>query len=114
MAFLSLSKELLGRKPIAEQTRLLQATCICSSLEISADTVLRPRELDNQHSLNMQTPTYLSTLKLHSEKLDKLVAQLEDEFPWQPVHPKEELPSIMYRAGQESVVQYIKQLLDED
>jgi len=62
----------------------------------------------------MQTPTYLSTLKLHSEKLDKLVAQLEDEFPWQPVHPKEELQSIMYRAGQASVVERIKQLAEDE
>ncbi len=62
----------------------------------------------------MQTPTYLSTLKLHSEKLDKLVAQLEDEFPWQPVHPKEELTSIMYRAGQASVVERIKQLAEDE
>ena len=62
----------------------------------------------------MQTPTYLNTLKLHSEKLDKLVAQLEEEFPWQPVHPKEELPSIMYRAGQASVVARIKQLAEDE
>ena len=62
----------------------------------------------------MQTPTYLSTLSLHSEKLDKLVAQLDEEFPWQPVHPKEPIESIMYRAGQASVVQRIKQLLDEE
>ena len=62
----------------------------------------------------MQTPTYLSTLSLHSEKLDKLVAQLNEEFPWQPVHPKEPIESIMYRAGQASVVQRIKQLLEEE
>ena len=62
----------------------------------------------------MQTPTYLSTLKLHSEKLDKLVAQLESEFPWQPVHPKEPIESIMYRAGQENVIRRLKTLLDEE
>ncbi len=55
-----------------------------------------------------------STLKLHNERLDILVAQLEDEFPWQPVHPKEPIESIMYRAGQDSVVQRIKTLLDEE
>ena len=62
----------------------------------------------------MQTPIYPNTLSLHSEKLDKLVAQLEDEFPWQPVHPKEPIESIMYRAGQESVVRRIKTLLSEE
>tara|TARA_R100001463_G_C3419481_1_gene210104 strand:+ start:101 stop:289 length:189 start_codon:yes stop_codon:yes gene_type:complete len=61
----------------------------------------------------MQTQTYPSTLNLHSEKLEKLVEDLESKFPNQPIHPKEELPSIMYKAGQSSVVQYIKQLLDE-
>ena len=62
----------------------------------------------------MQTPIYQNTLSLHSEKLDKLVDQLEDEFPWQPVHPKESIESIMYRSGQDSVVRRIKTLLDEE
>ena len=61
----------------------------------------------------MQTPTSLNTLSFHSEKLEKLVEDLEDRFPWQPVHPKEEITSIMYRAGQASVVEYVKQLLNE-
>ena len=62
----------------------------------------------------MQTQISLSTLKLHTEKLDKLVAQLEDEFPWQPVHPKEPIESIMYRAGQDNVIRRLKHLLDEE
>ena len=62
----------------------------------------------------MQTQISHNTLKLHNERLDLLVDQLEDEFPWQPVHPKEAIESIMYRAGQASVVQRIKQLLDEE
>ena len=66
-----------------------------------------------QHSLNMQTQTYPSTLNFHSEKLEKLVEDLEDRFPWQPVHPKEEITSIMYRAGQYSVVEYVKSILNE-
>ena len=62
----------------------------------------------------MQTQISLSTLKLHTDKLDKLVAQLESEFPWQPVHPKEPFESIMYRAGQENVIRRLKTLLDEE
>ena len=62
----------------------------------------------------MQTQISLSTLKLHTDKLDKLVAQLESEFPWQPVHPKEPIESIMYRSGQASVVRRIKNLLEEE
>mgnify|MGYP003114990731 FL=1 len=61
----------------------------------------------------MQTPIYPNTLKLYSDKLEGLVADLEEKFAWQPVHPKEELQSIMYRAGQDSVVQYVKQILEE-
>ena len=56
---------------------------------------------------------YPNTLKLHSERLESLVDDLETKFPSEPVHPKEELTSIMYKAGQASVVAYVKQVLDE-
>ena len=62
----------------------------------------------------MQTPIYQNTLSFHTEKLEKLVEDLESKFPDEPIHPKDQLPSIMYRAGQASVVQYVKQLLDEN
>ena len=61
----------------------------------------------------MQTPTSLNTLSFHSEKLEKLVEDLESKFAWHPVPPKEDLASIMYRSGQQEVVQYIKQILEE-
>jgi len=60
----------------------------------------------------MQTQTYHNTLNFHSEKLEKLVEDLENKFPWQPVHPKEEITSIMYRAGQYDVVEYVKSILN--
>ena len=63
-------------------------------------------------SLNMQTQIYPNTLKLHSEKLENLVEDLENKFPPQTIHPKEDINSIMYKAGQQSVVEYVKQLLD--
>ena len=56
----------------------------------------------------------LNTLKLHNERVDDLLKKVEDNFKWQPVHPKESIESIMYRAGQASVVEYIKQLNEED
>ena len=62
----------------------------------------------------MTTQIYPSTLNLHSERLEKLVEDLETKFPSEPIHPKEELPSIMYRAGQASVVAYVKQILEEN
>ena len=61
----------------------------------------------------MQTQIYPATLNIYSDKLAKLVEDLETKFPNEPIHPKEQLPSIMYRAGQASVVQYVKQLLEE-
>ena len=75
---------------------------------------LPPNQPVCQPFLNMQTPIYPNTLKVYSEKLDGLLADLEDKFSWQPIHPKEDLPSIMYRAGQQSVVQYVKQLLEDE
>ena len=73
-----------------------------------------PRQQECQHFLNMTTQIYPSTLNLHSEKLEKLVEDLESKFPNEPIHPKEQLPSIMYRAGQASVVAYVKQILEEN
>ena len=60
----------------------------------------------------MPTQTYPSTLNLHSETLEKLIEDLENKFPPQTIHPKEEINSIMYRAGQASVVEYVKQSLE--
>ena len=62
----------------------------------------------------MQTQTSLNTLNFYSDKLAKLVEDLETKFAWYPVHPKEDLASIMYRSGQWEVVQYIKSILNED
>ena len=56
----------------------------------------------------------LNTLKLHNERVDELLQQVEDHFKWQPVHPKEPIESIMYRAGQASVVEYIKRIIEDD
>ena len=61
----------------------------------------------------MTIETYPSTLNFHSEKLEKLVEDLESKFAWYPVHPKEDLASIMYRSGQQEVVQYIKSIVEE-
>ena len=62
----------------------------------------------------MQTQISLNTLKLHNERLDKLLTRLEENFGWKPIHPKEDINTIMYRAGQDNVVRRLKQLLDEE
>ncbi len=62
----------------------------------------------------MPTQISLNTLKLHNERVDELFKNVEGHFKWQPVHPKEPIESIMYRAGQASVVEYIRNQLEED
>jgi len=62
----------------------------------------------------MTTQIYPNTLNIYSEKLEKLVEDLELKFPNEPIHPKEQIESIMYRAGQASVVAYVKQILEEN
>ena len=56
----------------------------------------------------------LNTLKLHNQRLEELVNRLEDNFSWKPVPPKEPIESIMYRAGQSSVIEYIKSIMEDE
>lgn len=62
----------------------------------------------------MQTQISLNTLKLHNEKLDKLLVKLEETFGWEPIHPKEDVQTIMYRAGQASVIEYIHSIMEDE
>ena len=73
---------------------------------------LTPDQPVCQPSLNMQTQIYPSTLNIHSDKLEKLIEDLDNKFPPHTIHPKEDINSIMYKAGQASVVEYVKQLLE--
>ena len=56
----------------------------------------------------------LNTLKLHNDRLEELIKKLDDNFGWEPVHPKEAIESIMYRAGQASVIDYIKSIEEDE
>ena len=56
----------------------------------------------------------LNTLKLHNDRLDELLKKLEENFGWKPVHPTEKIESIMYRAGQASVIDYIKSIEEDE
>tara|TARA_B100000963_G_C22578743_1_gene649811 strand:- start:979 stop:1167 length:189 start_codon:yes stop_codon:yes gene_type:complete len=42
-----------------------------------------------------------------------IVQELDEKFPEVNPHPKEEYGSIMYKAGQRSVVEWIKKRVDE-
>ena len=83
-------------------------------MKVKPQAFLRHSELVCQLSLNMPTQISLNTLKLHNERVDELFKKVEDNFKWNPVHPKESIESIMYRAGQASVVEYIRNLLEEE
>ena len=62
----------------------------------------------------MQTQISLSTLKLHNQRLDQLIDRLEENFGWKPIHPKEDINTIMYRDGQSSVIEYIKSIMEDE
>ena len=53
-------------------------------------------------------------VELDSEKAKVLIDKLEENFGWKPIHPKEDIQSIMYRAGQASVVDYIKSIEEDE
>ena len=62
----------------------------------------------------MQTQISLNTLKLHNARLDKLLIRLDENFSLKPVPPTESIESIMYRAGQASVIEYINSIMEEE
>jgi hypothetical protein len=75
---------------------------------------LTHNEHECPHFSNIAMSISLSTLKLHNERVDELLKRVEDNFKWRPVHPKEPIESIMYRAGQASVIEYINRIMEEE
>ena len=62
----------------------------------------------------MQIQTSRSTLEpILGPNPESLLIEMEERFPPVNPHPKEELPSIMYKAGQRSVIEWYKSRLDE-
>jgi len=59
--------------------------------------------------------TYPNTLEpLLGPNLKSILMELEDKFPPANPHPKEELNVIMYKAGQRSIIEWLRDRLDED
>ena len=83
-------------------------------MRVKPQSFLRHSEPECQPFLNMQTPISLNTLRLHNDRLDQLIERLEENFGWKPIHPKEDINTIMYRAGQSSVIEYIKTIMEEE
>ena len=61
----------------------------------------------------MQTPISHSTLNF-GITADTMLAILEENFKHFDATPSDTMETIMYRSGQRSVVEYIKQLLMEE
>ena len=63
----------------------------------------------------MQTQTSHHTLEaLLGPDFKYILKELQENFPPTNPHHKEELSSIMYKAGQRSVVEWIEKRLEED
>jgi len=62
----------------------------------------------------MPTPTYLNTLEFQGLQLSTLINELEENFPPLNPTPNDSHASIMYLAGQRSVVEWITYRLTEN
>ena len=59
--------------------------------------------------------TYPNTLEpLLGPNLKSILLELEDKFPPINPHPKEELNTIMYKAGQRSIIDWLRERLEEE
>ena len=68
---------------------------------------LTPKQLECQPSLSIAMSTYPNTLEpLLGPNPESLLLEMEEKFPPVNPHPKEELASIMYKAGQRSVIEW--------
>lgn len=57
--------------------------------------------------------TYPNTIRFQYEKLELVLAKIQETFPVYKPTPTDSLSLIMYKAGQSSVVEYIEQLLED-
>ncbi len=64
-------------------------------------------------NIAMQTSHNMLEAVLGPRVDDKILQEMEANFPIQNPHPKEEITSIMYKAGQRSVVEWLNKRLEE-
>ena len=63
----------------------------------------------------MQIQTSRSTLEpILGPNLESILLEMKEKFPPVNPHPKEEISTIMYKAGQRSVVDWLEYRLSED
>jgi len=61
----------------------------------------------------MQTSHNMLEAVLGPRVDDKILQEMENNFPIVNPHPKEDITSIMYKAGQRSVVEWLVKRLEE-
>tara|TARA_E500000305_G_scaffold92126_2_gene80072 strand:- start:367 stop:621 length:255 start_codon:yes stop_codon:yes gene_type:complete len=72
-------------------------------------------QLGCQPSSSTAMSTYPNMLEpLLGPNIESLSLEMEEKFPPVNPHPKEELSSIMYKAGQRSVVEWYKSRLENE
>lgn len=74
---------------------------------------LTPVEHGCLHFLNMQTKTFHSMLNLRLT-VEGLLGELDQNFPYSNPHPDDQTNHIMYRAGQRSIIDWIRQRIEEE
>jgi len=75
---------------------------------------LTPDQPVCQLSLNTAMSTYPNTLEpLLGPNPESLAAEMDEKFPIVTPHPKEQISSIMYKAGQRSVVEWYQNRLED-
>ena len=83
-------------------------------MRVKPQSFLTPKQPECQHFSNIAMSTYPNTLEpLLGPTPPSLLAEMEDKFPPINPHPKEELASIMYKAGQRSVVEWYRNRVEE-
>ena len=59
--------------------------------------------------------TYPNTLEsILGPNLESILLEMEEKFPPVNPHPKEEIGAIMYKSGQRSVVEWLKNRISEE
>ena len=68
-----------------------------------------------QHFSSIAMSTYPNTLEpLLGPNIESILLELEEKFPPVNPHPKESIGAIMYKAGQRSVIEWLRHRLEED
>ena len=83
-------------------------------MRVKPQSFLTLKQLECQLSSSIAMSTYPNTLEpLLGPTPLSLIVEMEEKFPPINPHPKEELASIMYKAGQRSVVEWYKDRVEQ-